>query len=77
LADVDVAERVLEKRIKLAEMRARRNSKVFMLRRFLGIKKKSSETKWEKAHRSDVGSAASAATGTCDRSVKVSFGKVE
>jgi hypothetical protein len=75
LADVDIPDRVLEKRINLAEMRARRKSKAFLLR-FLGIKNKSksSETKWETAYRSDVGSDA---TGTCDRTVKVSFGKVE
>jgi hypothetical protein len=75
-ADVDVPDKVLEKRIHLAEVRAKRKSKAFLLRGFLGIKKKSSETKWEKAYRSDIGSAA-AATGTCDRAVKVSFGRVE
>jgi hypothetical protein len=36
-------------------------------------KSKSSETKWEKAYRPGSGSAA----GTCDRVVKVSFGRVE
>jgi hypothetical protein len=78
-ADVDVPDKVLEKRIHLAEVRAKRNSKAFLLRGFLGIKNKSSETKWEKVYRSDVGfaSAAAAGTGTCDRVVKVSFGRVE
>ena len=81
-ADVDVPDKVLEKRIHLAEIRAKRKSKAFLLRGFLGIKKESSETKWEKAYRSDVGSAATAAAaaaaaGTCDRAVKVSFGRVE
>jgi hypothetical protein len=78
-ADVDVPDKVLEKRIHLAEVRAKRKSKAFLLRGFLGIKNKSSETKWEKVYRSDVGfaSAAAAGTGTCDRVVKVSFGRVE
>jgi hypothetical protein len=57
-ADVDVPDKVLEKRIHLAEVR-----------------NESSEMKWEKAYRSDVGSAA--ATGTCDCAVKISFGRVE
>jgi hypothetical protein len=80
MADMDVSERVLDKRIHLAETRARRKSqkgkKAFPLRRFLGIKKKSeSETK-------SVGSVPTAAARTCDRTVtakkvKVSFGRVE
>jgi hypothetical protein len=76
-ADVDVPDKLLEKRIHLAEMRAKRKSKAFLLRGFLGIKNESSEAKWEKAYRSDVGSAGGAAAGTCDRAVKVSFGRVE
>ena len=77
-ADVDVPDKVLEKRIQLAEVRAKRKSKAFLLRGFLGVKNKSSETKWEKAYRSAVGSAAATSTaGTCDRAVKVSFGRVE
>jgi hypothetical protein len=75
-ADVDVPDKVLEKRIHLAEVRAKRKSKAFLLRGFLGIKYKNSETKWEKAYCSDVGSAADTGT-TCDRAVKVSFGSVE
>jgi hypothetical protein len=71
-ADVDVSDKVLEKRIHLAEVRAKRKSKAFLLRGFLGIKSKTSEAKWEKAYRSDVGSV-----GTCDRAVKVSFDRVE
>jgi hypothetical protein len=67
-ADVDIPDKV-EKRIHLAEVRAKRKSKAFLLQGFLGIKSrsksKSSETKWEKAYR-QVGSAA----GTCDRVVK-------
>ncbi len=76
-ADVDIPDKVLEKRIHLAEVRAKRKSKAFLLRGFLGIKSrsksKSSETKWEKAYRPGFGSAA----GTRDRVVKVSFGRVE
>jgi hypothetical protein len=79
-ADVDVPDKVLEKRIHLAEVRAKRKSKAFLLRWFLGIKNESNETKWGKAYRSDVGStaaSAAAAAATCDRRVKVSFGRVE
>jgi hypothetical protein len=72
--DVDVPDKVLEKRIHLAEVRAKRKSKAFLLRGFLGIKSESSEAKWEKAYRSDDGSAAATSS---DRAVKVSFGRVE
>jgi hypothetical protein len=46
---VDVPDKV-EKRIHLAEVRAKRKSKAFLLQDFWGIKSKSknSETKWEK-----------------------------
>jgi hypothetical protein len=51
-ADVDIPDKVLEKRIHLAEVRAKRKSKAFLLRGFLGIKSrsksKSSETKWRR-----------------------------
>jgi hypothetical protein len=80
-ADVDVSDKVLEKRIHLAEVRAKRKSKAFLLRGLMGITNETSETsetKWEKAYRSDIGSAAStAATGTCDRRVMLSFGGVK
>jgi hypothetical protein len=61
---VGVPDKVLEKRIHLAEVRAKRKSKAFLLRGFLAIKNESSETKWEKAYRSDVGSTAAAAAGS-------------
>jgi hypothetical protein len=55
-ADVDIPDKVLEKRIHLAEVRAKRKSKAFLLRAFWASragqsKSKSSETKWEKAYR--------------------------
>jgi hypothetical protein len=76
-ADVDVPDKLLEKRIHLAEVRAKRKSKAFLLRGFLGIKNESSETTWEQAYCSDVGSAATAAASTCEQKVKISFGRVE
>ena len=69
-SDTAMVDRVLEKRINLAEIRARRKSKAFLFRGFLGIKNKS-ETKWERAYRSDNGSAPKV------KKVKVSFGRVE
>jgi hypothetical protein len=78
-ADVDIPDKVLEKRIHLAECE-RRKSKAFLLQGFLGIKSrsksKSSETKWRRRTARMLGLAAAAA-GTCDRVVKVSFGRVE
>jgi hypothetical protein len=40
-ADVDIPDKVLEKRIHLAEVRAKRKSKAFLLQGFLGIKSRS------------------------------------
>jgi hypothetical protein len=79
-ADVDIPDKVLEKRIHLAEVRAKRKSKAFLLQGFLGIKSRS-RARARAARRSGrrrtarVGSGSAA--GTCDRVVKVSFGRVE
>jgi hypothetical protein len=74
-ADVDIPDKVLEKRIHLAEVRAKRKSKAFLLRGFLGIKSRSraraAETRGE-----GVPPGSGSAAGT-DRVVKVSFGRVE
>jgi hypothetical protein len=61
-ADVDIPDKVLEKRIHLAEVRAKRKSKAF-LRGFLGIKSKQKEQRdeVEKAYRPGSGSAAGTA----------------
>jgi hypothetical protein len=63
---VDVPDKVLEKRIHLAEVRAKRKSKAFLLQGLSGHQEqeqsKSSETKWEKAYRSDVGSGSAGTT---------------
>jgi hypothetical protein len=73
---VDIPDKVLEKRIHLAEVRAKRKSKAFLLRGFLGIKSrsksKSSETKGE-----GVPPGFWVCCWYCDRVVKVSFGRVE
>jgi hypothetical protein len=73
-ADVDIPDKVLEKRIHLAEVRAKRKSKAFLLRGFLGIKSRSKSKRRSGRRRT---ARVLAAAGTCDRVVKVSFGRVE
>jgi hypothetical protein len=55
-------------------VRAKRKSKAFLLRGFLGIKSKS---KSSRRSGRGVPPGSGSAAGTCDRVVKVSFGRVE
>jgi hypothetical protein len=59
----------------LAEVRAKRKSKAFLLRGFLGIKSRSRARARRSGRRRTAGFWSAA--GTCDRVVKVSFGRVE
>jgi hypothetical protein len=72
-ADVDIPDKVLEKRIHLAEVRAKK-SKAFLLRGFLGISRAARAARRSGRRRT---ARSGSAAGTCDRVVKVSFGRVE
>jgi hypothetical protein len=74
LSDVDIPDKVLEKRF--IWQKCERKSKGISVAGFLGIKSRSKSRAARRSGRRRTARVGSAA-GTCDRVVKVSFGRVE